>query len=74
MTEQRDATDNTRIGPQDNTFHCEHCGQTITLTLPLTAKIVVSIINSFVALHQWCGTQQVFATDAKQAGGSSSIE
>lgn len=58
-------TDYVKAGPAANTLHCEQCGQILELAMPIKLNQAVSIMQSFISLHQWCIFRPVFAEDQR---------
>lgn len=61
-------TDNTVVMP--NAIGCRHCGQAITLNMPLPLDMAVAILRAFADLHQFCHRQTVFTADVMIGGES----
>lgn len=66
--------------PRDNAIiiadgvGCEHCGQALTLNLPLPVDVAVKVLKAFADLHQFCHLQRVFVADVMIGVGEKESE
>lgn len=51
------------VSPQDSqrpVITCPHCGNSITLVLPIDLRIASDVLQAFANLHEYCRKQKVF--------------
>ena len=45
-------TDNVRMG--DDCFHCEHCGNTLKIQMPISIQMFVAMAEVYIREHRRC--------------------
>ena len=63
MTLPNNGHDDACPGLDFSQLHCIHCGQRVTLNLPLPIIIVRDLMYSFSSLHKFCHERTVFVSE-----------